>query len=251
MSDEKLEILIVESEIEQEDEYIEEDYNEYDEEEPDEDDDEMSERNVAADTWDLSNSLNLAREAADWYLLMGLWLDMKDEGKFKMQTTRLAKMFSNYADMVIGGELRYTLSHIDNADETLSDELQEHLTYNMNGVGRGEAWESWYCFRQAMGTPALRMAEDAFQAFGDSSSYGGPKWAYIVRTLRMYEEAEITPTTFVDMCWGLEHNGGQFFGKLWSTFRLQTVLDANVQENMPDLFRYADPEITKLYVEVA
>jgi hypothetical protein len=184
-------------------------------------------------------------------LLMDLWLDKKDGDRFMKRTSRLADMFSSYADMVIGGELRYTLSHISNADEELSDELQEHLVYSMNGVGRGEAWESWYRFRQKIGTPALHMAEDAFQAFGDGSSYGGPKWAYIVRTLRMYEEAEITPTTFVDMCWGLEHNGGQFFGKLWSTYRLQTVLDANVQENMPDLFRYADPEIAKLYSEVA
>ena len=243
--EEKLKLEIVELE------YTEEVAEVFEDEPYEEEEDEQScEQTIAQETWGLEPGLNLAREAADWYLLMDLWLDKKDGDRFMRRTARLAEMFSSYADMVIGGELRYTLGHVDNPDEVLDDEIAIHLKQNSN-AGRSEAWESWNDFRDSMGTSALYMAEGAFDAFGDSQSYGGPKWAYIVHTLLMYETSEISPITFVDMCWGLEHNGGQFFGKLWSTYTLQTVLDANVQEDTPILLHQAHPEISKLYTEVA
>ena len=243
MSDEKIELEVVELEFDEVDEVYDEVYDE-------EEDEQSCEQNVAQDTWGLESHVNLSREAADWYLLMDLWLDKKDGGTVMQRTTRLAEMFSSYADMVIGGELRYTLGHVDSPDEVLDDEMVIHLQRNANS-GRSEAWDSWSDFRIGMGTSALHMAETAFDAFGESQSYGGPKWAYIVRTLRMYETKEISPITFVDMCWGLEHNGGQFFGKLWSTYTLQVVLDANVEENTATLLHHAHPAIAKFYNEVA
>ena len=243
--EEKLELeIVVEEHVEDVEVFQDEPYEEYEE------DEQSVEQAVAQDTWGLECGINLAREAADWYLLMDLWLDEKDGGRFMKRTTRLSKMFSSYTDMVIGGELRYTLGHVENADEVLDDEMNVHLIRNASS-GRSEAWDSWSDFRIGMGTSALRMAETAFDAFGESNSYGGPKWSYIVRTLRMYETEEISPITFVDMCWGLEHNGGQFFGKLWSTYTLQTVLDANVNEDRAVLLHQAHPDITKLYTEVA
>ena len=244
MSDEKIELEVVELEFDEVDEEV------YDEVYDEEEDEQSCEQNVAQETWGLESGVNLSREAADWYLLMDLWLDGKDEGKFLKRTKHLEKIFSSYTDMVIGGELRYTLGHVENADEVLDDEMNIHLIRNASS-GRSEAWDSWSDFRTGMGTSALRMAETAFDAFGDSQSYGGPKWAYIVRTLRMYETGEISPITFVDMCWGLEHNGGQFFGKLWSTYTLQVVLDANVNEDRAVLLHQAHPDISKFYTEVA
>jgi hypothetical protein len=242
--EEKLELDIVELEFDEVDEEV------YDEVYDEEEDEQSVEQNIAQHTWGLDSDINLAREAADWYLLMDLWLDKKDDDRFMKRTSRLAIMFSSYADMVIGGELRYTLGHVENPGEVLDDEMTIHLQRNASS-DRSEAWDSWSDFRIGLGTSALHMAETAFDAFGESNSYGGPKWAYIVRTLRMYETEEITPITFVDMCWGLEHNGGQFFGKLWSTYSLQVVLDANVQENTASLLQYAHPDITKIYTEVA
>jgi hypothetical protein len=244
MSDEKVELEIeIAEEVEIEYSYEDDVYEE-------ENGEESYEQTVAQETWGLAADVNLSREAADWYLLMDLWLDKKDGDRFMHRTARLAEMFSSYADMVIGGELRYTLGHVENADEVLDDEIAIHLQRNANS-GRSEAWDSWSDFRTGLGTSALHMAEAAFDAFGDSQSYGGSKWAYIVRTLRMYETEEITPITFVDMCWGLEHNGGQFFGKLWSTYTLQVVLDANVEENTATLLHHAHPAIAKFYNEVA
>ena len=51
---------------------------------------------------------------------------------------------------------------------------------------------------------------------------------------------------FVDMCWGLEHNGGQFFGKLWNTHRLKSVLDFNLNDDLAGLMSYASPDIALL-----
>lgn len=228
------------------DESTEDEYNDdgYDESE----DDSGTESRVAMNTWDLDTSLNLGREAADWYLLMMLWLDERDEGnRFLGRTRVLSEQFAKYTDMVVGGELRYTLGYV--AGDAISPELFEVVRYSLNGVARSDAWESWADFRITHKTSALYWAEDAFEAFG-SNAYGGTKWAYIARVVRMFETEEISAITFVDMCWGLEHNSGQFFGKLWNTYRLQNVLNANVHDDVPTLLGYASPEVQKLYTEV-
>ncbi len=225
----------------EEHEYVDEEEEEYYE------DSEVLEANVAQETWGLDPSLPLAREAADWYLLMMLWLDEKDfDGRFMKRTRGLAETFKDYADMVVGGELRYTLSHA--SEDTIDPTLHEALRYEITG-DRHEAWDSWFTFRNRHKTNALYWAEEAFKAFG-SSTYGGAKWAYIARVIRMYETGEISAITFVDMCWGLEHNGGQFFGKLWNTYRLQHVLNANVNDEVTTLLANASQPVLKIYTEV-
>jgi hypothetical protein len=229
-----------------EEEEEEEDYEFEDDAPCDEDD----ERLVAEEYWGLNSWVSLTREASDWYLLLSVWLDEKDtEGLFLRATNRLAKMFAKYAVMVIGGELRYTCSHVSNVDEVVPQELYSSLSRHFRGVSRSEAWAAWSAFRESHGTNALYWAENAFEAFGQGNCYGGPKWAYIARTVRMYETGEITPIMFVDMCWGLEHNGGQFFGKLWDTFRLKHVLDCNLKEDYTGLVRFASQSVAKLYTE--
>ena len=243
MPDEKIKLRIETYEHEEEVEY-EEDYSE---------DEDNVEQQVASGTWDLEEALPLSREAADWYLLYSLWLDDKDEaGLFMRQTSRLKAQFARYADMVVGGELRYTLGHVTEPELTLPEELYDALSNHFGNVSRSEAWEAWYSFRRSHSTNALYWAESAFKAFGgDSHTYGGSKWAYIARTLRMYETGEISPIVFVDMCWGLEHNGGQFFGKLWSTYRLKSVLDLNLNDDFDGLLREASPGVRKIMQEVS
>jgi len=43
----------------------------------------------------------------------------------------------------------------------------------------------------------------------------------------MFEEGKITPHSFVDTCFGLEHNGGRYFDKWWNTSGINVVLDLN------------------------
>ena len=180
-------------------------------------------------------------------MLAHLWLDGLDDGKFKHRTATLKEIFADYTDMVVGGELRYTLHHII-AHSEIAPELLTSLQNEIIGE-RSEAWDGWYSFRRRYGFEALEWAEEAFKLFG-SHTYGGDKWAYITHTLKMFEGSEISDTTFVDMCWGLEHNGGQFFGKLWVTYRLQNVLNANLEDRTDKLLENASPAITQLYTEV-
>jgi hypothetical protein len=241
----KLEIVenLEYEEIEEQPEYDEdEDYDE------DDDDDSSYEESVAEHTWGLDTCVNLGREAANFYLLMDLWLDGTDGGEFQRYVVRLADMFSRYADMVVGGELRYSLGQTTD-HEAIHEKLRLALGRSGFHGSRSSAWDEWYSFRETHGTEALQWAEESFGTFGNPGSYGGGKWAYIARCVRMYEERSITPLIFVDMCWGLEHNGGQFFGKLWSSYALQTVLDANLQEDMATLLKYASPAVAKRYDE--
>ncbi len=227
---------------------VEHEYDEVSDEYDEEVDEECSERIVATNTWDLQEALPLARKAADWYLLYSMWLDDKDEtGRFKSLTDELCNQFARYADMVVGGELRYTLGHVDNAEYELPEELYDALRYHFTHASRSDAWEAWKTFRSRHNTNALYWAETAFESFSHSAAtYGGTKWAYIARTVRMYETGEISPIMFVDMCWGLEHNGGQFFGKLWNTHRLKSVLDFNLNDDLAGLMSYASPDIALL-----
>ena len=233
-------------------EYVEEEYEEEYEDEDDydydEDDDSSCESYVASETWGLDENIHLHREAADFYLLMDLWLDGVDGGAFQRSVARLADMFSSYADMVIGGELRYSLGQTTDHN-AIHDKLRLALGRPGFHGSRSEAWDEWYSFRETHGTEALRWAEESFNTFGNPGSYGGGRWAYIARCLREYEEGVNTAITFVDMCWGLEHNGGQFFGKLWGAFALKTVLDANVNEDMEKLLKNASPGVANMYNE--
>ena len=236
----------LEIELEFEEHEYEMEYDEYYEED-EEEDSAVREHVIAEETWGLDPSLPLAREAADWYLLMMLWLDEEDkEERFARRTGVLAEAFKDYADMVVGGELRYTLGHA--SEDAIDPVLTEALRYEING-DRCEAWDAWFRFRSKHKTNALYWAEEAFKAFG-SHTYGGEKWAYIARVVRMYETEEISAITCVDMWWGVEHNGGQFFGKLWNTYNLQYVLNANVNDEVSALLANASPSVFKVYSEV-
>jgi hypothetical protein len=252
--DEKLAPIDLEiEENEYEEEMPEPDYDEYDESE----DDDSMEHRVAEDTWNLPTELPLVREAADFYLLLDLHLDGLDEGKFNSCVVRLSTWFSCYADMVVGGELRYTCGHVGDLTNSVHPELLAVLR-GVHHSSRHEAWDEWATVRALHGADALQWAEQAFKAFG-SSTYGGDKWAYIAEVVRKYVTGEYTPLLFVDMCWSLEHNGGQFFGKLWNTHMLQSVLDANKHwsesgsegEGAPELLtKSASPIVREFYEEV-
>jgi hypothetical protein len=234
----------------EENEYEEEAY----EDEYSDDEDSDSEHRVASDTWNLPVELPLVREAADFYLLLDLHLDGLDDGQFNSRVVKLATWFSCYADMVVGGELRYTCGHVGDLTNNIHPKLLNVLR-GVQNASRHEAWDEWAVVREIHGADALQWAEQAFKAFGQVATYGGYKWAYIAEVVRKYVTGEYTPLLFVDMCWSLEHNGGQFFGKLWNTHMLQGVLDANKYwregEATPELLmEKASPMVREFYAEV-
>jgi len=209
-------------------------------------------KNAASDLWDLEH-IDLVNACADFYLLMYLEIYQADEGKFTDHVTRLDELFSSYTDMAIGGELRHAKKK---GAKTIPPMIRKALAGGILPTSRKSAWMGWYALRSRWGLKALEWCVETYSKPWAAGHYGGPKWGKIADTLRRRETGEYSPRMFVDICWGLEHNGGTYFGKYWAdiTFghTLPAVLDAgrNVTDaNMADstLLPYASADVATLW----
>ena len=176
--------------------------------------------------WGLrSRDWNLRKAAADYYLLQ--LLVMVDADRYTVYLDKhssiLVDQFARYTDMAIGGEIR----HIGNKSG-IAKRLKEAIGDGTVYGSRNSAWEGWYWFRQQYGTVALKWL---VESYNDTSrwkpGYGGTAWGTIANTLLLFERGEITPHSFIDTCFGLQHNGGVYFNKWWNVEYIQTVLDRN------------------------
>ncbi len=202
----------------------------------------------ACERWGLPERVNLVPLAADFYLLYELSLDNMDDGRFQAWLDDNLSLFVNYTDMVVGGELRHASGILDDDEQT---PLTKAIKSTFRRSERGEAWLAWYDFRKEHGKQALEWATNIFNTFTAGKSgdygYGGPKWASISDALLMLEAGTISPVAFVDMCWGLEHNGGCYFSKLPWQAEVQEVLDANLRGRTDTVLEYATEDVRKLY----
>ncbi|MAH47270.1 hypothetical protein CMI37_15705 [Candidatus Pacearchaeota archaeon] len=196
-------------------------------------------------SWGIDQTLDLSQLAADFYLLYELSLSEEDEGHFEPLLYGLVDQFASYTDMILGGELRYIKDRARSRKDVIAPELWE-IFYAKEGEmsTRHEYWDKWREFR-AIHPDALQWAADAFNTF-ESSGVGGPKWANIADMLRIFLDGTITPLMFVDFCWGLEHNGGTYFNKVWSN-QVKHVLEANLNGAIESVLAAASPGIRKFY----
>lgn len=214
------------------------------------------EKQVAA-LFGLQIGLELRPLAADFYLLYDLSLDGQDNGLFAPLLHELTYQFTTYTDMILGGELRYIVGHW-NGTTKLDPRFIEHMCLPGQGksdtrLERSTMWLKWHTFRAMYHTDALTIAYDTFNAFNSETSkgVGGPAWANIADILRRFERHELTPTMFVDFCWGLQHNGGTYFNKLWPSAReLITVLNAKRASDYQLLSLNASQYVQELWREV-
>lgn len=181
------------------------------------------------DVWGLNSiGWNLCKEACNYYILHLAVL--MDDSKYRIyldkHTEKLVEQFYKYTDMAIGGELRH-LSSVNGLAKPLREALRDSTLRGQQGTSRTGAWEGWYWFRSRYGTLALKWAMEAFNTKKWGAGYGGAMWGTIANTLYMFETDQITPHSFIDTCWGLQHNGGVYFNKWWSTSGIQQVLDLN------------------------
>jgi len=203
-----------------------------------------TEHAVAKRVWGIDLKLTLSQQAADFYLLYDLSLDDKDQGLFQEKIDYLVTQFKAYTDMAIGGELRHLPSR---RQGEIPIRLQEPLMQKLSrSGGRGRAWEGWKDLRDRHGVDLLNDAIDGFHAF-EGGGFGGAMWANIARTLEQLERKEITPLMFIDLCWGMEHNSGSYFSKVWTDGHLQKVLNANLYWNVEVLYKYAANDVSVLH----
>ena len=71
----------------------------------------------------------------------------------------------------------------------------------------------------------------------------------ITEVLLAFETGKINKRLFVDFCWGLHHNGGQYFNKVWH-YQLEEPLNANLQGDSYALLNFASKETRNFYKEV-
>ena len=202
-----------------------------------------SKADVTTGLWELDGGLKLHQRAAEFYLMYDLSLDDLDGGRFNVLLEYLLQQFTAYTDMAVGGELRHSKGKVHaGTPKPLKTALADGTLPN----SRHEAWRGWYKFRMHYGTLALKWAEETFLLF-KGGGYGGPPWSNIAKVLKLYEQGDLGPISFVDTCWGLEHNGGAYFNKVWNTAGLKAVLDANLNEKTDHLLETVAVDLRKFY----
>jgi len=201
-----------------------------------------SKRHRALKLWDIDPDFALPDNAANFYVLYDLALDGLDEGLFKPYAKDLAERFARYVDMAVGGEVRHSVREI--ASQVASP--VEEVMQNLHG-GRSEAWLTWFRIRQYYGIEALRTAIRIFELC-PGTVYGGEAWARVAGLLYSYLQDEITPTLFVDSLFGIQHNGGSLFDKVWSSSRhLFPILSENQSGNVAYLVSICDRQYAAMW----
>lgn len=117
---------------------------------------------------------------------------------------KLDTVFSTYALMAIGGELRH------------------HGSVNFIG-DRSMCWSAFREIYEETGPILLEHAVELFLEFKEGSSFGGKPWANCAQVLHDRltgtlgpdgPDGHINKKLFLDRLWTLEHNGGAFINKV-------------------------------------
>lgn len=189
---------------------------------------------------------DLSQAVSDFYLLETLGNVMGDRQAKKslaVHETQLAKEFSAYLDIAVGGELRYARSMLgDECPDKLRPFLREAAL-----ADRGTAWLVWGVIRRAWGLKALELAQETFDLPGWRGAFGGGNWAGIASILRAYLEGRISDRIFVDNTFSMEHNSGSCLNKLYDTKELKPVLDAHGRDDYQTLLDSSSEEVRCLW----
>ena len=113
---------------------------------------------------------------------------------------------------------------------------------------RPMAWVKWKEVREKYGIVALEWARDAV-LMHTGGGFGGESWARLVENVRLFRTGQMSATMYVDVCWGTQHNGGQFFNKLWGLGTLKAVLDANLAGKLEQLKGWATTDVAILHTQ--
>ena len=208
--------------------------------------------------WSLKNQgWGIDKHCSDFYLLLLSSICSPDDktrlkykGYLDKKSEILAEQFASYTDMAVGGELRHTSTKmLAGVPKPLLNALRNKtIGRNVDGVSRSSAWIGWYHFRQQYGTLALRWAVKVFNNGKWGNAYGGDKWGAIANTLLMYETGDLPRLSFVDTCFGLQHNGGIYFNKWWDRklYELHQVMNANLEGRYCYLYRHTSSNVQRL-----
>ena len=202
----------------------------------------------ASGDWQLPYEFNCTAAAAEFYLLYALNLRGLDQGMFNEWMEVHLPVFKKYTDMVVGGELRHVIQQ-GASEENLQYLAWSDLCPEPHPSSREAMWKAWYGVRQEWGIDALKDAKIMFDSMGYSNAFGGELWGNIAENLIYLEEGQISPTLFIDLCFGLVHNGGVYLDKLgaWNSNSLKKVLNINLSGKLENLVQYAGSEVKEVW----
>lgn len=107
---------------------------------------------------------------------------------------------------------------------------------------QGTAEGLWDKGRETARKATAVMEEEFAEAGNFRSAYGGPKWAKIAKTLRLYLEGTLPAVVFADYVWDLSHNGGRFFDKcslFMNESEVRVLLDRKKASKTADITEWA------------
>jgi len=213
--------------------------------------------------WKLPVLLSLSSRAAEFYTLIDLELDAPDDEEvstlLKRSTNYLARVFSNYLPMAIGGETRYLKTIVSERQFPFPNKLvTKDVVVLLSHLPDGQSWTrysfwiEWKNITDEYGLiPMLEACYIIHNGYpGFRGSIGGHKWATACQVLLEYLKGDISKRMFVDTAWSLEHNNRIIYDKLWSLDSLKTVLDHNLKGNMDRVAVYASPKIQSLQIRI-
>jgi len=181
---------------------------------------------------------NLGGDVADFYLLESIIGYKRNDGLrgdvydgdgmaitlFERHVAEVAKEFSAYLDMAVGGEVRHGFcwpSRIEPFDGRFTREYL--MPCNEHEFSRSFAWDAWMRARRKAPKatlPWLRQAARAFTSYewkGDG--VGGDGWALAARVTFDYLSGTLRARTFVDRAFTIQHNNGHIFDKTYGNLK--------------------------------
>lgn len=207
----------------------------------------------------------------------------------------LATQLSIYLRVACGGELRHAMSGVlsinhkkkivyaGNTPCTVTNKKHEHISSCVvfdspriykylreveGGKSRTTGWIKWNALSKR--NPGTWMADcaDVFARGPWTGNIGGKPWAVGASLCADYERGNISPTSFIDRCWSLQHHGGCMFNKFYRDNRLFTktggstrkldgrnwgrleyVLAVQANGNYDHLAEFATPDVRYMWQE--
>jgi hypothetical protein len=195
--------------------------------------------------------------ASKYYALAYLSIaDLSYKEKLHSFCSEIAPSFLAYSFISAGGELRHFNSRqyhdwTEKMEEETNPLIKEALhNVRVKGDSRINFWVEWISLLEKI--PMLDMLKTTTFLFnhGDwREGFGGKSWGKIAQNALSFLSKEINEITFIDNCWGLQHNGGCFFNKIYSVATpLLLILDSGFNERLDVISAYLsvdEPELAK------
>ena len=205
----------------------------------------------------LAPNLDLAREAADFYLLMDAGFALSEaEQRLQAHARALAPHLAGYIEAACLGEARHAINGVPNLRKqyvkraVIRSPLGKAWLKDLmalRGGGRHCLWANYPTFREKYGRNALLFLVLVFQTGKWPGGFGGKKWGNCAQTVLAYRRRQLSPVLFVDTALGLYHNGALVFNKLWRVDKLRVVLDLNLAQKLEGVAQFATPQVRALW----